>query len=67
MRGHYDLIISIAILEDSAAGVRAGKAAGMTVWGFVGGSHRGDRDGEQLLTAVGADRMLVDVAGREQI
>ena len=27
------------VVEDSVDGVRAGKAAGMTVWGFVGGSH----------------------------
>src|SRR3982074_3217787 len=26
------------VIEDSISGVRAGKAAGMTVWGFVGGS-----------------------------
>ena len=27
------------VIEDSVSGVQAGKAAGMTVWGFVGGSH----------------------------
>lgn len=27
------------VIEDSGAGVRAGAAAGMTVWGFVGSSH----------------------------
>src|ERR1700754_2493541 len=27
------------VIEDSISGVKAGKAAGMTVWGFVGGSH----------------------------
>ena len=27
------------VIEDSISGVTAGKAAGMTVWGFVGGSH----------------------------
>ena len=27
------------IIEDSVNGVRAGRAAGMTVWGFTGGGH----------------------------
>ena len=27
------------VIEDSPAGVTAGKAAGMTVWGFTGGQH----------------------------
>lgn len=27
------------VLEDSANGVKAGRAAGMTVWGFTGGGH----------------------------
>ncbi|MGH6679876.1 MAG: HAD family hydrolase, partial [Bradyrhizobium sp.] len=27
------------VVEDSVSGVTAAKAAGMTVWGFVGGSH----------------------------
>ena len=29
----------VLVVEDSVSGVEAGKAAGMTVWGFVGGSH----------------------------
>jgi HAD superfamily hydrolase (TIGR01509 family) len=46
------------VIEDSANGVRAGKAAGMTVWGFVGGSHYAGRDGQALLMAAGADRVF---------
>jgi HAD superfamily hydrolase (TIGR01509 family) len=46
------------VVEDSASGVQAGKAAGMTVWGFVGGSHYASRDGRALLAAAGADRVF---------
>ncbi len=43
------------VVEDSASGVMAGKAACMTVWGFVGGSHYAGRDGEPRLRDAGAD------------
>jgi beta-phosphoglucomutase-like phosphatase (HAD superfamily) len=43
------------VVEDSVSGVQAGKAAGMTVWGFVGGSHYDRRDGKPALLAAGAD------------
>lgn len=46
------------VIEDSISGVEAGKAAGMTVWGFVGGSHYAGRDGHGLLQAAGADRVF---------
>jgi HAD superfamily hydrolase (TIGR01509 family) len=46
------------VIEDSVSGVEAGKAAGMTVWGFVGGSHYAARDAGALLTAAGADRIF---------
>jgi beta-phosphoglucomutase-like phosphatase (HAD superfamily) len=29
------------VIEDSLTGIRAGLAAGMTVWRFTGGSHLG--------------------------
>src|SRR5262245_44587092 len=46
------------VVEDSVSGVTAGKAAGMTVWGFIGGSHYAARDGRALLQAAGADRVF---------
>ncbi len=46
------------VVEDSVSGVRAGKAAAMTVWGFIGGSHCHGRDMAAQLTAAGADRIF---------
>jgi HAD superfamily hydrolase (TIGR01509 family) len=51
------------VIEDSAIGVAAGIAAGMAVWGFVGGGHYRDRDGRTLLTASGAARVFDRMAG----
>ncbi|WP_346892541.1 HAD family hydrolase [uncultured Roseibium sp.] len=39
------------VVEDSVNGVRAGCAAGMTVWGFTGGSHGDDALKERLFEA----------------
>ena len=49
------------VLEDSENGVRAGQAAGMGVWGFLGGGHIFQGHGERLLEA-GADRVSPDFA-----
>lgn len=46
------------VVEDSVSGVKAGKAAGMTVWGFVGGGHYQSRDGKAVLREAGADRVF---------
>src|SRR5437899_8633713 len=46
------------VIEDSISGVEAGRAAGMTVWGFVGGSHYQSRDGQAILREAGADRVF---------
>ena len=46
------------VIEDSVSGIEAGKAAGMTVWGFVGGSHYRSRDGKAMLREAGADRVF---------
>ncbi len=46
------------VIEDSVSGVEAARAAGMTVWGFVGGSHYQSRDGKTMLLAAGADRVF---------
>jgi HAD superfamily hydrolase (TIGR01509 family) len=50
------------VIEDSVSGVTAAKAAGMTAWGFVGGSHYQSRDGKALLLAAGADRVFERMA-----
>jgi HAD superfamily hydrolase (TIGR01509 family) len=49
------------VVEDSETGVAAGKAAGMTVWGFTGGSHHVGPDGEQRLINAGADRIFASM------
>jgi beta-phosphoglucomutase-like phosphatase (HAD superfamily) len=46
------------VIEDSASGVAAAKAAGMQVWGFSGGSHYESRDGRGILRDAGADRVF---------
>jgi HAD superfamily hydrolase (TIGR01509 family) len=46
------------VIEDSVSGVAAGKAAGMTVWGFTGGSHYAGRDGRAMLEASGATQVF---------
>ena len=46
------------VIEDSIVGVHAGKAAAMTVWGFIGGSHCSGRDAGTKLSAAGADRIF---------
>lgn len=46
------------VIEDSLAGVQAGKAAGMVVWGFTGGSHHQDGASAERLAAAGADRLF---------
>lgn len=52
---------SCLVVEDSEAGVRAGKAAGMTVFGFTGGSHvRPETQGPRL-EAAGADAVFTDM------
>jgi len=48
------------VVEDSAVGVAAGVAAGMTAVGFVGGSHAGPRLSEQL-RAAGARAVVSDM------
>jgi HAD superfamily hydrolase (TIGR01509 family) len=49
------------VIEDTETGVLAGKAAGMTVWGFVGGSHNRDDAGRRLREA-GADRVFASMS-----
>ncbi len=61
---HAARMINIApqdclVLEDSINGVTAGRAAGMRVWGFLGGGHMDERIGDRLLAA-GAERLVKD-------
>ena len=47
------------VIEDSVNGVTAGLAAGMRVWGFLGGGHMDEASGESLRRA-GAERIVAD-------
>src|SRR6201996_9782090 len=47
------------VLEDSVNGVIGARAAGMAVWGFLGGGHVRDGLGPRLLSA-GAERLVQD-------
>jgi D-ribulokinase len=50
------------VIEDSVAGVAAARAAGMRVFGFVGGSHFSRLDEGADLTAAGAELIFDDMA-----
>jgi beta-phosphoglucomutase-like phosphatase (HAD superfamily) len=50
------------VIEDSVAGVIAGRAAGMVVFGFVGASHFSPFDDGAHLTAAGAELLFDDMA-----
>ncbi len=49
------------VVEDSVAGVRAGRAAGMRVLGFAGGGHCAPGHGE-ILRAEGAEAIYLDMS-----
>ncbi len=48
------------VIEDGVPGVQAGRAAGMRVLGFVGGSHCDEDHGERLMSA-GAELVFSDM------
>ena len=54
------------VIEDSPTGAAAGAAAGMTVVGFLGGSHIRDGHGARLRDA-GADHVVADYAELERL
>ena len=49
------------VVEDSAVGVHAGKAAGMTVFGFAGASHVRPDTHIPRLQAAGADAVFAEM------
>lgn len=51
--------VDCLVIEDSVNGVKAGIAAGMTVWGFLGGGHADDGLAARL-TGAGAVKILSD-------
>jgi HAD superfamily hydrolase (TIGR01509 family) len=55
------------VIEDSVAGVAAGRAAGMVVFGFVGASHFLPPDEGADLTASGAELLFDDMAQLPQL
>jgi len=50
------------VVEDSLTGIAAGKAAGMAVWAFTGGSHYAGRDVTTAFLDAGADRVFNSMA-----
>jgi HAD superfamily hydrolase (TIGR01509 family) len=55
------------VIEDSVAGVAAARAAGMRVFGFVGGSHFSRPNEGADLTAAGAELIFDDMTRLPQI
>jgi HAD superfamily hydrolase (TIGR01509 family) len=54
------------VIEDSVNGVLAGRAAGMRVWGFLGGGHMSERMAAHL-TEAGAERIVKDWSEAETL
>lgn len=54
------------VIEDSNHGIAAARAAGMTVWGFTGGSHATPATAHRLRDA-GAERVLANWAEAEAL
>jgi HAD superfamily hydrolase (TIGR01509 family) len=50
------------VIEDSEVGIRAGKAAGMAVFGFTGASHLDAARHAPKLRVAGADAVFTDMA-----
>jgi len=50
------------VIEDSPAGIRAAKAAGMHVFAFTGGGHAGGKSHRETLRLLAPDRMFDQMA-----
>lgn len=50
------------VIEDSPAGIRAARSAGMAVFGFTGGSHVGPARLREAVTALSPDAVFDDMA-----
>jgi HAD superfamily hydrolase (TIGR01509 family) len=55
------------VIEDSPAGIRAAKAAGMTAFGFTGGSHMRPEVHTPRLLAAGADAAFAEMAALPEL
>ncbi|WP_374384108.1 HAD family hydrolase [Dongia sp.] len=53
------------VIEDSVSGIEAAKAAGMSVWGFVGGSHHAGEASVVRLEWAGAARIFAHMSDIE--
>lgn len=49
------------VIEDTASGIEAARAAGMTAWAFVGGCHYAGRDGAAILAPSRPDAIFADM------
>jgi HAD superfamily hydrolase (TIGR01509 family) len=54
--------VRCVVLEDSEVGIRAAKAAGMTVFGFTGASHVHPETHAPRLQAAGADAIFAEMS-----
>jgi HAD superfamily hydrolase (TIGR01509 family) len=54
------------VIEDSDPGIAAARAAGMTAWGFAGGSHLTAADAGERLRTSGAAEVFAKMAAMQQ-
>jgi HAD superfamily hydrolase (TIGR01509 family) len=54
------------VIEDSDPGVAAARAAGMTAWGFAGGSHLAAADAGERLRASGAAKVFAKMEAMQR-
>jgi beta-phosphoglucomutase-like phosphatase (HAD superfamily) len=54
------------VIEDSDPGIAAARAAGMTAWGFTGGSHLTSPDAADRLRASGAAEVFASMEAMQR-